>query len=290
MSMGGRTEMSQSGLDISSFVQEDKAELAKQLPVMMGGGGGRGGGIGGGVDASGKPVILQYAAYLGMDIAADTDLLWIAQQALVAELPPGWTEHADPMSGDAYFHNAQTGETVWEHPCDSYYRNLYDTLKAEKAAKSSTAAFADEGAGGFTQAELSMAIGTNIRVAGAQSTAAVTENRYLAPIAKAEGEIREREDRRKEKEARREERRIRTETKKRKRQEKSARKIQRAFRCHRFRVHFAIFMEQRVAVTKVQARWRGILYRRRMREMLIEQIRHACAIRLQAVTRGGLLR
>jgi hypothetical protein len=32
MSMGGRTEMSQSGLDISSFVQEDKAELAQWLP------------------------------------------------------------------------------------------------------------------------------------------------------------------------------------------------------------------------------------------------------------------
>jgi hypothetical protein len=135
-----------------------------------------------------------------------------------------------------------------------------------------------------------MAIGTNVRVQGAQSKAAVEENRYLAPIAKAEGEIREREDRRKEKEARREERRQRTDAKRRKRQDRAARKIQRAYRCHRFRVQFAIFMEQRVAVTKVQARWRGILYRRRMREMLIEQIREACAIRLQAATRGGLVR
>ena len=122
--MGGRTEMSQSGLDISSFVMEDKAEAQAQATAPAMTMGTRGGGIGGGLDAAGKPVILQYAAYLGMDIAADTDLLWIAQQALVAELPPGWTEHADPMSGDAYFHNAQTGETVWEHPCDSYYRNL----------------------------------------------------------------------------------------------------------------------------------------------------------------------
>jgi hypothetical protein len=51
---------------------------------------------------SGGPILLQYANYLGMDVVADSDLLWIAQQALTAELPPGWTEHADPMSGDNY--------------------------------------------------------------------------------------------------------------------------------------------------------------------------------------------
>ena len=117
-----RRDLSASGLDISSFVKEDAADaFAVEGAFAVGGAGGGGAAA---MDSSGKPVILQYAAYLGMDIAADTDLLWIAQQALVAELPPGWTEHADPMSGDAYFHNAQTGETVWEHPCDSYYRNL----------------------------------------------------------------------------------------------------------------------------------------------------------------------
>lgn len=51
---------------------------------------------------AGGPILLQYANYLGMDVVADSDLLWIAQQALTAELPPGWTEHADAMSGDNY--------------------------------------------------------------------------------------------------------------------------------------------------------------------------------------------
>ncbi len=102
--------------------------------------------------------------------------------------------------------------------------------------------------------------------------------------------MREREGRRKEKEARREERRQRTEAKHRKRQDRAAKKIQRSYRCHRFRVQFAVFMQQRAAVTMVQCRWRGILFRRRMREMLIEQIRQACATRLQAVARGGLVR
>jgi hypothetical protein len=129
-----RANLTASGLDIASFVKEDAAAAsASAAPAPTAatnvGPGGGGGGFGAVAD-SGKPVILQYAAYLGMDVAADTDLLWIAQQALVAELPPGWTEHADPMSGDAYFHNAQTGETVWEHPCDSYYRNLCATTAA----------------------------------------------------------------------------------------------------------------------------------------------------------------
>ncbi len=123
-----RANLTASGLDIASFVKEDAAAASNSAApnttrALAGGGVGA-------VADSGKPVILQYAAYLGMDVAADTDLLWIAQQALVAELPPGWTEHADPMSGDAYFHNAQTGETVWEHPCDSYYRNLCATTPA----------------------------------------------------------------------------------------------------------------------------------------------------------------
>ena len=167
----------------------------------------------------------------------------------------------------------------------------YETLKKEKAAKTSAALFGGElGGGGVTPFELSMAIGTNVRVKGAQSAEAVQENRYLAPIANAERKIREREERHKEQEARREQRRSRTEAKQRKRQERAARRIQRSYRCHRFRVNFAKFMMQREAVTMVQCRWRGILYRRRMREMLIEQIRVACATRLQAVTRGGLVR
>lgn len=129
----------------------------------------------------------------------------------------------------------------------------YETLKKEKAAKTSAALFGGElGGGGVTPFELSMAIGTNVRVKGAQSAEAVQENRYLAPIANAERKIREREERHKEQEARREQRRSRTEAKQRKRQERAARKIQRSYRCHRFRVNFAKFMMQREAVTMVQ--------------------------------------
>ena len=37
--------------------------------------------------------IVEYAVYLGMDPTADVDLLYIAEWALTAPLPDGWTEH-----------------------------------------------------------------------------------------------------------------------------------------------------------------------------------------------------
>lgn len=42
--------------------------------------------------------VLEFAKYLGMDIEADKSLLWIAAQALNANLPPSWTEHEECVS------------------------------------------------------------------------------------------------------------------------------------------------------------------------------------------------
>ena len=39
--------------------------------------------------------VIAFAKYLGMDPAADRDLLWIAHQALNATLPSEWTEHEE---------------------------------------------------------------------------------------------------------------------------------------------------------------------------------------------------
>lgn len=40
--------------------------------------------------------VLEYAVYLGMEPTEDTDLLWIAEEALTAGEPEGWTEQMDP--------------------------------------------------------------------------------------------------------------------------------------------------------------------------------------------------
>ena len=31
-----------------------------------------------------------------------------------------------------YYFNFSTGESVWDHPCDEYYRKLYDEEKQHK--------------------------------------------------------------------------------------------------------------------------------------------------------------
>ena len=42
--------------------------------------------------SSQSPEVIDFATYLGMDPVADRDLLWIAQRAVFATLPDGWTE------------------------------------------------------------------------------------------------------------------------------------------------------------------------------------------------------
>jgi len=45
--------------------------------------------------SSQSPEVIDFATYLGMDPVADRDLLWIAQRAVLATLPDGWTEHEE---------------------------------------------------------------------------------------------------------------------------------------------------------------------------------------------------
>ena len=46
-------------------------------------------------EVSAEADVIEFAKYLGMDPAADRDLLWIAQEALNAPLPSEWTEHEE---------------------------------------------------------------------------------------------------------------------------------------------------------------------------------------------------
>ena len=74
--------------------------------------------------------IMEFAEYLGMDPVEDGDLLWIAEQARNAPLPAPWSEHQDE-GGNTYYYNSATDDSVWEHPLDEYYRNLYRKHKQE---------------------------------------------------------------------------------------------------------------------------------------------------------------
>ena len=90
--------------------------------------------------------IMEFAEYLGMDPVEDGDLLWIAEQARNAPLPAPWSEHQGE-DGNTYYYNSATDDSVWEHPLDEYYRNLYRKHKDEKSEQAARdAAYAKEAA------------------------------------------------------------------------------------------------------------------------------------------------
>ncbi len=63
----------------------------------------------------------EYAKWLGLDPATDSDLLWIAREGLKAPLPDEWKPCRSPL-GDLYYFNFTSGRSAWEHPSDSYYK------------------------------------------------------------------------------------------------------------------------------------------------------------------------
>ena len=72
--------------------------------------------------------VIEFAKYLGIDPNTESSLLWIAQEAINAPLPQGWSDHTDP-SGNVYFYHAPTQESTWVHPLDDHYKHLVKRLR-----------------------------------------------------------------------------------------------------------------------------------------------------------------
>ncbi len=53
----------------------------------------------------------------------EPELMWIARQGVMAPLPKGWKPVQDP-NGELYYFNFETGESIWDHPCDEDYKKL----------------------------------------------------------------------------------------------------------------------------------------------------------------------
>ncbi|CAG9465411.1 unnamed protein product [Pedinophyceae sp. YPF-701] len=88
-----------------------------------------------GARAAPRPdTVADYArTVLGMaDPEAERDLLYIAEWALAAPLPAGWTSHAD-QDGNEYYHDASTGVSTYTHPLDGEFRAFYEKCRAVKA-------------------------------------------------------------------------------------------------------------------------------------------------------------
>jgi centrosomal protein CEP164 len=87
--------------------------------------------------------ILEYASWLGMDVEQEKELFWIAREGLKAPLPEHW-KPCKTNEGEIYYFNFATGDSVWDHPCDAYYKNLYADEKKKFHENKKSAAAAKE--------------------------------------------------------------------------------------------------------------------------------------------------
>lgn len=78
--------------------------------------------------------VKDYAEWLGMDMDRDSELLWIAREGLKAPLPRPWKPCQTGDTGEIFYFNFETGESVWDHPVDEFYRNLYKEAKVKAEA------------------------------------------------------------------------------------------------------------------------------------------------------------
>lgn len=76
--------------------------------------------------------IIEYAKWLGMDLEKDKDLFWVAKEGLMAPLPKNWKPCKTKQTEDIYYFNFATGESTWDHPCDGYYKRLFEEAKKKK--------------------------------------------------------------------------------------------------------------------------------------------------------------
>lgn len=81
--------------------------------------------------------IREYATVIGIDPDREPDLMYIAREGINAPLPSDWKPCQDTQN-DIYYFNFTTGESIWDHPCDDYYRKMVveERKKLESTNKS----------------------------------------------------------------------------------------------------------------------------------------------------------
>lgn len=77
--------------------------------------------------------IHEYAVWLGMNIQTEHHLLWIARAGLKAPCQEPW-KPCKTEEGDIFYFNFATGESIWDHPADVYYKTLYQKQKAQSSS------------------------------------------------------------------------------------------------------------------------------------------------------------
>ena len=78
--------------------------------------------------------IFEYARVIGIDPEKEPDLLWIAREGINAPLPSHWKPCQD-TTGDIYYFNFETGDSIWDHPCDQFYQTMVAEERQKKQLK-----------------------------------------------------------------------------------------------------------------------------------------------------------
>merc|ERR1711943_165925 len=79
--------------------------------------------------------ITEYALWLSIDPVNEAYLLPIAREGLLAPLPPDWKPCMQGPQGVVYYFNFSSGESTWDHPCDTFYRTEVDRARRVHAAE-----------------------------------------------------------------------------------------------------------------------------------------------------------
>ncbi|KAF7257093.1 hypothetical protein EG68_09136 [Paragonimus skrjabini miyazakii] len=85
--------------------------------------------------------VLDYARVIGIDPSNEPHLLHFAREGLTAPLPADWKPCQD-LNGDIYYFNFSTGQSVWDHPCDEYYREMVKKERTKLQSKQESDEFA----------------------------------------------------------------------------------------------------------------------------------------------------
>jgi hypothetical protein len=89
----------------------------------------------GGTYEPSKQELDEYLGWLGGNAEEDQDLAWVALEALRAPIPPGWKLYTrKDGSGEPFYFNIRTGESLWDHPQDEEFKARFREEKQKKLA------------------------------------------------------------------------------------------------------------------------------------------------------------
>jgi len=71
----------------------------------------------------------EYAVWLGVNVETESYLLAVCREGLLAPIPEPWRACRDVASGDVYYFNFETAESVWDHPVDTVTRQAVERAR-----------------------------------------------------------------------------------------------------------------------------------------------------------------